>query len=274
MAGGGDKQSNKYEPPEWTASRYPGAMGLVDAAMATPYQQFAGQRVAEINPWQNTAGQLTVDRALYSDPQTRAARGSLMNISQGGAANPYANDKWLDDVIGRNAKDMSEAFAEGTAAQTDAAAQMDGAFGGSLYQLKQTKDAAALADRVGTMSNQARSQDLARKGNLWQGDVGNVMQAASMSPQFSQLDQDSYDSLMKYGSQQQNYTQSLLTDRKNEWQNQTDFNKNNADWLLSALQRASGGYGSNWQTGGGQSPWGTAAGLGMTAYGMTNGFGM
>ena len=263
MGGGGDKQSNKYEPPEWTAGRYPAAMGMIDQIANRPYEQFAGQRVAQRNPWQTTAGELTVDRALYSDPQTMAARGALQGISQGNAANPYANDAYLDSVIGATAKDMSQAHADGTAAQTDSAAAMGGAFGGSLHSLKQSQDAGELAKRVGQMSNSARSADLGRKGQLWQQDVGNVMQAASASPEFSRLDQESYDAMAKYGGAEQNYQQSLLTGRVDEWQRQRDYAPQQADWLLSALSRASGQYGSNYQSGAGQSPWGTAAGLGI-----------
>lgn len=270
--GKGGETSNKYEPPEWTAGRYPGAMEQVDAQFNKPYQAYNGQSIAGMNDRQMTAGELTTDRALYSDPQTRAARAALMGISQGDAQNPYAHDKWLDDVIGRTSKDMAEAHAEGTAAQTDAAAAMGGAFGGSLHSLKQSKDAALLADRVGAMSNQARSADLARKGQLWQQDVGNQMGAAGMAADFSRLDQESYDALNKFGSQQQNNLQSMLTGQKQDWQAEQDFGKQNVDWLLASLGKASGGYGTNWQGGGGASPWGTAAGLGMAAYGATNGF--
>lgn len=274
MGSSNPQSSTKYEPPAWTEGRYPAAMGMVDELANREYQQFQGQRVAAMNPWQHTAGQLTVDKAVNSDPQTRAARGSMMSISQGKAANPYLDDVYLNATIRDNANDMGTAHAEGTAAFNDSAAALGGAYGGTLHAKKQSMDAGELAKRVGQMGNAARSQDLGRKTNAWNSDVQNVMQAAAQAPTFSNLDTANYDSLMKYGGQQQNYSQSILTDRFNEWQRQRDYPMQQADWLLSALQRASGQYGSNYSTGPGQSPWGTAAGLGMTAYGMSNGFGM
>src|SRR5688572_18120726 len=136
MGSSPDPQKTTYDPPEWTRGEYPGFVNEARGLASRPYEAYGGQQRAEINPYQQTAMQLTADRALYGDPQLNAARGSLMNISQGGAqnphgdssnpfigagnefkgmTNPYLNDKYLNENIANTAQDMASAHAMGTA---------------------------------------------------------------------------------------------------------------------------------------------------------------
>lgn len=304
MGGGNDSASQKFEPPEWTADLYPQAMEAAMGLVNRPYTQYAGMKVAPMNPWQHTAGQLTVDRALYGDPQTNQARQSLMNISGGGgqnpygdssnpfigATNPYLDDKYLDQNIQNTAQDMAGAHQIGTAAQTDALAARAGAYGGSAHVLKQSNDAANLAKQVGNMATSARSADIGRKtsaaatdlgrntsawgedmgrrAGIWNSDINNIMQASGMSLPFSQNDQASYDALNKYGGQHQNYTQSLMNEQFGEFQRQQNFPLQNLELLFSALARGSGQYGTQFSQQPGQS--GLANGIGGAAalYGL------
>lgn len=218
MGGGSETASNKFEPPEWTAGLYPGAMDAAVGLANRPYQQYMGMRVAPMNDRQATAGQLITDRALYGDPQTTAARGSLMNISQGGAMNPYGNasnpyigsqnefkntsnpfigaqnqflnNDYLNQNIADTAGDMASAHALGTASTNNMLAAQAGAFGGSAHLEKQAMDAAGLAKQVGQMGTAARSADLGRKTsaadsdlnrstNAWQSDMARRTGASS-----------------------------------------------------------------------------------------------
>lgn len=304
MGGGSDAATNEFKPPEWTRDLYPQAMDAAVGLAQRPYQQYYGQKIANTNPWQHTAGQLTVDRALYGDPQMNAARGSLMDISQGGAQNPYGNvsnpwvgqtnqflnNDYLNQDIANTAGDMASAHALGTSATNNMLAAQAGAFGGSAHLEKQAMDAAGLAKQVGQMGTSARSADLGRKtsaaatdlgrntdawmsdigrrGNLWQADVGNVMQASMGSLPFSQNDQASYDAMKQYGDFQQNYGQGLLNEHYNEFQRQQNFPLQNLDLLFSALARGSGQYGTQFSQQPGQS--GLMNGLGGAAamYGL------
>jgi hypothetical protein len=268
MGGGSEGQSNKFEPPEWTAERFPGAMDTLDQLASTPYQQFQGMRVAPLTDYQHTAGQLTADRALNGDPQSNAARGSLMSISQGGGMNPFMDNAFTEEMIGNTAQNMAQGFATGTQANTSAAAARSGAFGGSAHNELATQQAAGLAQQIGNMATQTRQADIGRKGGLWNQDIGNILQASSMAPAFSAQDQSAFDSLNRYGGQQQNYTQALLNEQVGEFNRQQAHPFNMLDWYLGGLAKGSGQYGTNYQQQGGGSPLGQAAGGAAALYGL------
>jgi hypothetical protein len=264
--GGGSDVNNRFEPPSWTADRYPGAMESLDELASTPYQQYQGMKIAPMNDWQHTAGQLTVDRALYGDPQLNTSRGSLMNIAGGGAMNPFMDNKYTNEMIANNAQNMAQGFATGTAANTSAAAARSGAFGGSAHNELATQQAAGLAKQIGDMATSTRQSEIGRQGNLWNQDINNIMQASSMAPTFSNLDQQSYDALNRYGGQQQNYTQSLLNEQFGEFNRQQQHPFQMLDWYLSGLSRGSGQYGTNY--GAGSSPIAQGVGGAAALYGL------
>lgn len=266
----GGQQSTKFDPPDWTKDLYPGAMDAAVGLANRPYTQYQGMKVAPVNPWQHTAGQLTTDRALYGDPQLNAARGSLMSISQGGGMNPFMDNKYTEQMIRDNTGNMTDAFAGGQAATNNMLAAQAGAFGGSGHIEKQAADAAALAKQVGQMGTATRQSEIGRKGNLWNQDIGNVMQAAGMSLPFSQNDQQSYNALKDYGDFHQNYTQSLMGEQFGEFQRQQNFPLQNLDLLFSALAKGSGQYGTNFAQQPGQS--GLLNGIGGAAalFGLAN----
>lgn len=292
--GGGSETSNKFEPPEWSAQYYPGAMDFAAQLVSQPYSQYQGQKIAEVNPWQHGAGQLTVDRALYGDPQLNAARGSLMSISQGGAqnpftgqmaglgsaalANPYMGNAYTEQMIANTAGNMASGFAKGQAANTDAMAARSGAFGGSAHLEKQRDDASALAQQIaqmGTSTRQAQQntdaglfqqgigqamQGFGNAGSMWDRDVGNVLQAAGLSPQFSMLDQSSFDSMKQYGDWLQNYQQGLMSEHFGEFERQRKHPYEQLSYLLGALGQGAGQYGQSTQTSPGASPLAYAGG--------------
>jgi hypothetical protein len=261
-------QSTKFDPPEWTAGRYPGAMDTLDRLASSPYQQYQGMKVAPLTDYQHTAGQLTADRALYGDPQLNTSRGSLMGIAGGGAMNPYADNAYTEQMIGNNAGNMAQGFATGTAAQNDAAAARSGAYGGSAHNEKQRMDASALAKQIGDMATSTRSAEIGRKGGLYQADMQNILAASGMAPTFSMLDQGAFDALNKYGGQQQNYTQSLLGEQFGEFSRQQAHPFNQLDWYMNKLGQGSGQYGQNYSSGGGSNPAAMAGGGILSLLGM------
>lgn len=267
--GGGSDQSNKFEPPEWTASRYPGAMSALEEQVARPYDMYAGMTVAPLNGIQIGAGQLMTDRALYGDPQLNASRGSLMNIAQGGMANPFIDDALTEQTIARNAQTMADAYSRGTAAQTDTAMALQNAHGGSAWNERTQMNEEAFAKAIDDMARNTRLGRIDQNAGLWNQDRGAVMSAAGAAPTFSQLDADSFAQMMGYGGQLQTNQQAVLADQYGLWRDMRDYPRNQLDWYLSGLGRASGGYGTNWQQGDGVSPLASAAGLGMGIYGMS-----
>jgi hypothetical protein len=268
MAGGSDDNSTRFDPPDWTRPLYPGAMQTIQDMVQQPVPQYAGMRVAPMGPWQHAAGQMATDRALYGDPGLNAARGSVMGISRGEAQNPYASNPFTDAMISANARDMTDAHSKGTAVQNDAMAARGGGYGGSAWQEKQAADAGELAKRTGDMANNVRFGQNNLGAQLWQQDIGNVLQAASLTPQFSQIDMQDIDRMSNYGGQQQNYLQSLLDMSYNTWQGQQDYPYRQMDWFMNKLGQGSGQYGQNWSQGGGASPLGMGLGAGLLGMGM------
>jgi hypothetical protein len=202
-----ESASNKFEPPEWTAGLYPGAMDALTGLVNRPYSQYQGMRNAPMNDRQFGAGEMLTDKALYGDPQSNAARGSLMSISQGGARNPYGDaanpfvgaqnafggtsnpyigqqnrfldNQYLNQNIADTANDMASAHALGNASTNNMLAAQAGAFGGSAHLEKQAMDAAGLAKQVGQMGTAARSADLGRMTSTEANDLARNTGAAA-----------------------------------------------------------------------------------------------
>jgi hypothetical protein len=248
--GSSDGPSNEFKPPEYTVEPWKGYVDAGVGLASRPYQQYQGMRVAPMNDRQMTAGQLLTDKALYSDPQSQAARGSLMSISQGGAQNPFMQNQYLDKAIQDTAGNMAQAGAIANSGDSGLAAR-SGAYGGSAHLQKQDMNNASLLNSVGQMGTAARSADLTRKGNLWNDSVGQVLQASSMAPAFNAMDHQDIAALLGFGNQEQGNMQKHLDEGVNEFNRQQNHPLQQMDFLGNVLGRASTGFGT--QSGSGQS---------------------
>lgn len=266
MSGGGSKVDNEFKPPEWTREQYPGVTQDIMSLVSRPPPMYAGMKVAPMNAYQQGAGQLITDNALYGNPQLNAASGSLMALSQGAGRNPYADNAYTDRMIAANARDMTDAHKRGTAVQNDALAARGGGYGGSAHLDKQALDASELTKRVGDMSDNVRFQQNNLGAQLWNQDVQNVLSASGMAPGFDQNNRQSFAAMMGYGDRLQNQLQTELGEQYNEYMRQYNHPMNMADWITGKLSQLSGGYGSNWSAG--QSPIATGLGAGAALYGL------
>jgi hypothetical protein len=246
MAKGGEVDT-EFKAPEWTRGYYPQVTDAVMGLAGTPAADYQGMRDAPLNAYQQGAGQLLTDKALYGDPQTNTARGSLMNISGGGAMNPYASNPYTDSMISNNARDMTSAFRSGTAVQNDALAARAGGYGGSAHIDKQSSDAAGLAQKVGDMATNVRFGQNNLGAQLWNQDVGNMMQASSMAPTFSQLDSQNFKDMGGWGNQLQGQLQQELGTSYQSYMDQYNHPFKMADWTSGKLGELSGRFGSSWQ---------------------------
>jgi hypothetical protein len=246
---GGEGPSSEFKPPEHTQPGWEGYRAAGEQLASRPYQQYQGMRVAPMNDTQMTAGQLLRDKMMYSDPQTQAARASLMSISQGGGQNPFMDNAYTDRMISDTAGNMASAHATGTAAQNDALAARSGAYGGSAHTQKQSMDAQGLAQAVGQMGTATRQQDITRKGNLWNTGIDQAMQASGMALPFAQNDLTEIMAGMGFGDKERGYMGELLGEGVNEFNRQQNHPIQNLDLLGNVLGRASTGYGMNTQPG-------------------------
>jgi len=237
--------NGKTEPPDYVKNRMPGYLDSVDALASQQAPLYAGVRTAPLNPWQQTAGEMATDRALYGDPETNSARGFLTNITNGGANNPYLDPGYTDQIISNNARDMADSFARGTAANTNAAAARSGAYGGSAHNELAAVQGGELAKNVGDMAMRSRLARIDQSAGLYNQDRSAGMQAAGMAPAFSMLDSQSIDQMNAYGGQQQGYVQNLLDEGYNTWQGEQQYPFKMADWLGGKYSQASGGYGES-----------------------------
>lgn len=211
--GGGGSQTvtNEFKPPTYTTNdKSPGSWqnyvntGAILAG--TPYQQSGLPTVAPINDYQNTAGQLAYDMALYGTPMGNAANGAFTNAANGNYANPYAqnvmgiasgqaynpalqgyaqiaagsnnpymSDEYTNNLIQRQADTMAQGYANGTASQDAAAAAMAGAFGGSGDAQLREMHNASLAKQIGDMSAQTLAQQQQFKAGQYQQGIQNQL---------------------------------------------------------------------------------------------------
>jgi hypothetical protein len=302
-SGGAQNTVSEFKPPEYTL---PGWQAYVNAGQnisQTPYVQSGLPTVAPINDYQNTAYQMAYDRALYGAPDLNAGRGAAMQAAQGDMANPwqsnlmamgagkssnpYASDKYTDQMIANTSADMANAHATGSAANTAAAAARSGAFGGSAYEETQAAGAAGLAKAVGNMATATRQQQQQYQGNMWNQDQQNMMQANSMGGAMfnqdvgnrlsgaalaGQLSKDDYESIRMLGgagNDFNSYQQRLMDALNQQWGLQNGYDATMNEYLGNVLARASGGQGQTTvtQNGGGYSPYMGLLGGGLAAYG-------
>lgn len=312
--GGGGNQSvtQEFKPPEWTVDGWKQSVQAGQAISQTPYQQSGLPTVAPINDYQDTAMQLMYDKALYGTPMSNSANGAFINAAQGNYANPYAqnvmgiasgqaynpalegyfglansgpnpytSDEYTNNMIQRQADTMAQGFANGTAAQNDAAAAMAGAFGGSGHEEKQRADAGALSQQIGNMASQTLAQQQQYKGNMynadfanqmqalggysnaymgdvqnqlnanqqaggmWQQDIGNILQGAVGGLNGDAAYNVDMQGLMGAGNSRNAYYQKLLDSYNNQWNTQSMYDATMNDYLQSVLGRASGSWGQS-----------------------------
>lgn len=232
-------------PPDYVKDRYPKYLDSVDSLAGQQAPLYAGVRQAGTNPYQQTAQQLMADRALFSDPQTMAARGTLTGISQGGMSNPYLDPGYTEQIVGNNARDMTDSFARGTAAQTNSAAARSGAYGGSAHNELGTVQAGELAKNVGDMAMRTRLGRIDQNAGLFSQDRGAMMQAAGMAPQFSLLDSQAFNDLNQAGNQQQQTMQGMLDTNYDQWKYEQQWPFDMAKFVGDRYAQASGGYGDS-----------------------------
>lgn len=298
--------SNQTSNP-WSGVQQPmlDVLGQASQLYGTAYQPYMGSTIAGLSDSGIAAQNGIYQRATMGAPDLNAARGYATDLSTGSFmnANPTAQNSWLqaqasgqnlnsnpwlssqytNAVIGDNAANMANAFATGTAAQNDALAARNGAFGGSAWQQKQTADAGALAQQVGQMSNQyrlanqqmgvqdyqnAQNSALAAAGqnqSAYGQDVASRLQGAQLAGTLSQDDYNSLNMLRQQGIDQQAQEQKYLTKAEQDYNAAQNFPQQNLTNYANLLSQF-GGFGSSGTTqmyGSSQSPLGALVGAGL-----------
>jgi hypothetical protein len=295
MMGGGESTSNtvsEFKPPEYTREPWQNLVANATQLAGQGMPIYTGQTVAPLSQQSQAGiGQLT-SLATQGSPLYNAGQTNLTGTLQGDFMNPYAtaanpyigNNPYLQQMIEQSNQGITDAFSRGTAAQTDRAAAMAHAFGGSGQLEAQQANAGTLgrilAQNTSGLLGQnyynsanLAEQGLNRAGGAVESERARQLQAAGMAPGYQSADINAIQAMMGGGDAVQNYQQQLLNAASGLF---SQFQQ--APWMLSdllgsALSRASGGQGttSSQIVQPGVSPWQALAGAGAGAYGMFGG---
>lgn len=164
----------------------------------TPYQNYTGQRFADLNTTQNLGIGMVQDRALNGSQTMGNAENSLNQFIQGGQTNPY-----LDQMVAKAQGSVADQFNLMTKPQTEAAMRNSGSFGNSgLTQMMQQQQKGA-AQQMSDISTQMYGQAYGQ-------DQSNKMQAIGMAPTFGNAAYQDAGQLLNAGNIQQQQAQNPL----------------------------------------------------------------
>ena len=173
--------------------------GLNNTLGQNPITPYGGPTVAPWNAYQNTAANMQYQFATNGTPTGNAANAAIQNQTQGamnpyatgtnpyqgqqnaytgqtvgqtnnpyiGQTNAYAGDNpYLQSVIDSSNADISKAYAQGIGAQTDAAFNQAGAYGGSAYQNQVANNQDMLAKNLAANTSNLRYNNYLNSGQL------------------------------------------------------------------------------------------------------------
>lgn len=305
--GGGDgRQEYSWNPTmaaywQGTEENPGGYLGVANSEFwknyGQGYQQYGGERVAGLDPYQDKALSGINDMAsrpeampdVWAGRQQNAdtAQGKFLNQNAfaqqqnlyGGMESPYFQ-KMVQSGLG----DMADAYQRGTASQTNALMNMSGVLGGGDHMKAVSNNQAAFAKQAGDFTNQMYNQQYDRSGqmdesrlqrgmNAWENERGRMLQGAQQGMGGQALSSDLYNQLMNAGGMRRGVQQQRNDVGWQNFQDQQNYGRNQLDWMGNFLSRAQGGIGGqvNMYGGGGGSNAAGALGTALMGYGMFRG---
>lgn len=253
--GGGGSGEQRYNWNDTLAGKWqPLLDNAVDVVREHPYEQYPMQRIAGFSPAQEMAMNATQDWASAGGTgpaiagKNQAERTLNGYYQTGGAgANPYGgmNSPYFTDMTTRGLNDISEAFKQGTSADTTRMMKMAGAFGGSAHANKMANDSTALAKGLGNYMAGMQNDQYNRSGGYFEGERGR--QAGMVPMGYGADDQfiKNMQTLMGVGDAQRSLEQDQLNMHYNDWQEQNNWDYKGLDFLSGLFGRAQGGMSPN-----------------------------
>lgn len=221
MGGGNSKtQTTSNDLPGWAM---PYATQGLERANALSNQPFTN-RIAPFNQDQMNAFGMVRDRAMNGSPLMTGSNQMLTDTVNGIYLDPTKNPAWSSTM-----SRLRDEYQRGIAPQTAAAFANAGA--GPLGE------SSAYQETMGA-NNRAFGDTLAQAaGDLYNTERTRQLQAAMFAPQYAQSQYQDAMALAGIGDTQQNYSQDLLSDQFN-------YPRENLDYLMNAIGRATGGSGT------------------------------
>ena len=231
-----------------------GNPGLLNRAVDTlnkPYQQYGGQRIAGFTPDQGYGMDRIRNVALHGTDSANASDRKIIDVLGGNATNKYAGDNpYFRDVVKQGMGDITDAYKQGTSADTTRMFNLSGAFGGSAHQNAVKNNEGALAGQLQRYQSGMANQQYDRSAGLEEANLGRQMSAIPMGFQAENRAFNTGQQLLGIGGQQQNQNQRGYDQDYNDWTQAQNWERNNLGWMANLLSQASGGTGQTQQSGG------------------------
>jgi hypothetical protein len=296
--GGGASGDTKYNWNDTLAPKW--QQLLTDAtgkAYGNEYQQYPAERIAGMNQDQTRAIQ-QIEQMTARGGETgamaanRQAENTLNgNYLVGPDRNAFAQQ--TNDYMGYGPQfqqqlqgelgDITNAYNQGTAADTTRMFNLAGAFGGSAHQNAMANNQAALARQLGQLTANAYQNQFNQSAGLQENQInrantdfenerGRMMGAIAPGQNTNNMFYQGIQQLMGVGDAQRSLSQDRLNLNYQDWLDKNNIDFKNADWLSGLYSRAQGGMSPNsTSTAAGYqaSPFSQLIGAGLLYKGMT-----
>lgn len=230
-----------------------------------PYQQYTGQRVAGMDPWQSMGYQAQANRALQGNPmmqQAQTALGGYMGPQQGATRNPYAGqgNPYLQQQIDTTLGDVSRGWNMVQAPGWETRKQRSGSFGNEGVAMAEQMARSDTQRNMGNIASQMRFQDYTqqqqmaeqfaqREDAMRNANAGRGLQAIGMAPALAQADYMDIDRLTQSGQAMQGQQQKELDNAYAQFLESRNYPREQLDVMGQALGRSYGQQTSSTQPG-------------------------
>ena len=227
-SGGGTSTTKQEIPKELKplATRYTDeAMRLFD----TPYQQYTGDRYADMNAAQTAGLNMVAQRALGGDQLINAGYGNVMDTLSG---------KYMDPNTNPYLKQNTQMAMDQAMGTINAQFNRPGAFGGTAHQ-------GVAANQLGNIAAQMYGQNYAQER-------ANQLQAWNAAPTFGNMAYQDASQLIGAGQTLQDEAQKYLDWDLQQFQEQQDYPYKNLAAAAGVFGTNLGGTSVTKQSGGGK----------------------
>ena len=205
---GGGSQTVTQKSDPWSgqqgylSDQFAQAKNLYDSGQLAP-SYYSGQTVANQSPYTQQAISSLANQATGQQAQglSNAAIQQTTDTINGKYLDPQNNPYYQGYI-----NNAADAYARGTAAQTDSAFNRSGAYGGSAYQEAQGANNKAFTDSLNDLGNTQYQQGRQQQ-----------IQATAMAPTVNSLPYANIAQLANAGGQQDAYSQSQIDSNVNKY---------------------------------------------------------
>lgn len=261
-SGGSSGASTTSGPPSWAVPYFQNYLNRAQTLSNQPYQQYGGQTLAGMTPYQQQGLSMTAQRAQNGSPINQAAGQELTNTLTGGYLN--SGNPYMDALVDKSQGDVIRGYQQSVIPQLDMIAARSGSFGNTGVDQQSLNAQRQLVSQLGDISTQIRGGAYENERNRMQGAVG-------MAPTIANQDYVDANSLLNAGAYQQQQSQAQLDDARARFEEQRNGPLQQLGILGQSLGNANYGQTSKTDPGKGGTSGMISGGLGGAAAGASIG---